>query len=65
MRDSHAPLNANKVSRTWDEWYLMGYGVMVGEKPVGRRHGEPIYTDDQIMKLSRMYGQHEPKPATI
>lgn len=62
MRDSHAPQNANKSDRTWDQWYLMGYGVMVGEKPRYRVHGEAFYDENQVMKLTRMYGEFEPKP---
>lgn len=65
MSDHHnvnTPLNANRSDKTWDQWYLMGYGVMVGEKPKYRVHGEAYYGNDQVMMLKRMYGEFEPKP---
>lgn len=55
-----------KTLRTWDEWQAMGYGVMVGELPIAKNDdGLDMWIDDQVMKLSRMNGEYEPKPMVI
>lgn len=67
MSDHHnvnTAMNANRAARTWDEWFKMGYGIMLDEAPVGKNEwGLDIWTEGQIMKLSRMQGHNMPRPA--